>query len=164
MRAVTVQMPWAWALAYNHKPVENRGRVDPWRSAVGEVLGIHAGKTWDDDALYDPRICRALIDAFPTLRETTSLATYRAILQSTVLPQLHELDGKLLSARRLRGLHDHTASDCRCGGWAESGQFHLVFGLATTFFEPTPLRGYQGLWTLPLDLTEIPRITPAGAR
>lgn len=35
MRAVTIRMPWAYLVAYDFKSPENRGRPDPWRSAVG---------------------------------------------------------------------------------------------------------------------------------
>ncbi|MCU1591570.1 MAG: 8, gp08 [Frankiales bacterium] len=163
MRAVTIQMPWAWAVAYNLKNPENRGRPDPWRSAQDAMLGIHAGKTWDYEALFDLRMQRALDVAFPNPDPMDRVHTWQQHLRDVVVPQLHELDGKLLSARRLIDVHGYR-SLCTCDDWAEPGQFHLVFEPAVEFFEPTPCRGYQGLWTVPFDVAEIPRIALAGAR
>jgi hypothetical protein len=47
MRAFTVHRPWAWAIAYAGKDVENRD----WdhRLPPGTPIVIHAGKKWDAD-------------------------------------------------------------------------------------------------------------------
>lgn len=50
LHAITVQRPWAWAIAHSTKRVENR----VWKPTipVGSYLAIHAGKTWDDNAAF----------------------------------------------------------------------------------------------------------------
>jgi|InoplaM2AM_1038554.scaffolds.fasta_scaffold00122_3 hypothetical protein len=47
MRCLSIRQPWAWLIVNGHKPIENRDWSTDWR---GELL-IHAGKTFDDDAL-----------------------------------------------------------------------------------------------------------------
>jgi hypothetical protein len=41
MKAITIQQPWAWAVAMGHKRVENR----TWRTSYRGPLLIHAGKS-----------------------------------------------------------------------------------------------------------------------
>lgn len=45
MWALTEQQPWAWAIAYAGKDVENRTWAPP-RAAVGQTLLIHGGRRW----------------------------------------------------------------------------------------------------------------------
>ena len=41
LRAITIQQPWAWAIAAGHKRVENRTR----RTNVRGMIAIHAGQS-----------------------------------------------------------------------------------------------------------------------
>jgi hypothetical protein len=41
MKALTIQQPWAWAIAAGHKTVENR----TWPTSYRGPLAIHAGKS-----------------------------------------------------------------------------------------------------------------------
>lgn len=43
MKALSIQQPWAWAVLYAGKPIENR----TWRTHHRGPLLIHAGKTYD---------------------------------------------------------------------------------------------------------------------
>lgn len=43
MKALSIQQPWADAIAYGHKPVENR----TWFTAYRGPLLLHAGVKWD---------------------------------------------------------------------------------------------------------------------
>lgn len=58
MRAITVQQPWAWAIAERHKPIENRGQNVTYR---GEVA-IHAGLKLSDAPIPNLGV-RALLAA-----------------------------------------------------------------------------------------------------
>ncbi len=44
MKALTIQQPWAWAIAEGIKCVENR----TWSTSYRGELAIHAGKKWDE--------------------------------------------------------------------------------------------------------------------
>lgn len=58
VKVLTVRQPWAWAIAYGGKDVENRTTL--WRYR-GWVL-THAGAGWSDRGEHDPRIIRAWWD------------------------------------------------------------------------------------------------------
>lgn len=49
MFALSIQQPWAWAILYLGKRVENR----TWRSSFRGRIYIHAGLRFDKDALED---------------------------------------------------------------------------------------------------------------
>jgi len=48
IRCMTLHQPWASLVAEGIKTIETRGRAHPWRSAIGERIGIHAaiGERW----------------------------------------------------------------------------------------------------------------------
>lgn len=176
MRAITIQNPYAWAVAQGIKAVENRGLPHPWRSGVGEEVAIHAGKEWHEYGLDDRRIEQALIKHFPPPADVHTLSGWERYLRETVMPPLRELDGKVVAVRRL--LDVHAPTECpsrhggsswtvaRCDGWAEPDQWHLVFESGPRLATPVPCRGYQGLWSLPTDVETAVRsqVAMAGAR
>lgn len=50
MRALTLIQPWAWAIAYAGKDLENRSWKPPANLSPTETIAIHAGKGWDREA------------------------------------------------------------------------------------------------------------------
>lgn len=48
MRALTLKQPWAHAVCYFGKRVENRSRRPP-KVIIGERFAIHAGMAWDQE-------------------------------------------------------------------------------------------------------------------
>lgn len=46
MKALSIQNPWAWTIAYGHKPLENRN----WNTKFRGTFLIHAGQKVDEDA------------------------------------------------------------------------------------------------------------------
>ena len=59
MRALTVKQPWAWAILYAGKDIENRG----WRTRYRGPLVIHSGARLHE-ARKMPRGARAVPDDF----------------------------------------------------------------------------------------------------
>jgi hypothetical protein len=49
LRARTLHQPWAWAVCFAGKSVENRTWRPP-KDAIGQHLAIHAGKTFDEES------------------------------------------------------------------------------------------------------------------
>jgi hypothetical protein len=47
MRAISIRQPWAWAIVYAGKDVENRSYPARFNGAVGQRIGIHASRTWE---------------------------------------------------------------------------------------------------------------------
>lgn len=85
-RALSIRQPWAWAILYAGKRIENRNWYTAYR---GEVL-IHAGLRVDYDALDD---LEAAIMSVPTPRPTAYLGALvgRARLVGCVpVSEVHE--------------------------------------------------------------------------
>lgn len=66
VRALTLKQPWASAVVFGPKRIENR----TWRGPVGERIAIHAGAAWDaagESLCFDSghAICRDPFDRGP---------------------------------------------------------------------------------------------------
>jgi hypothetical protein len=55
MKALSVRQPWAWAIIYAGKDIENRSEnmATRLRKSIGQTIYIHAGASMDQDALVD---------------------------------------------------------------------------------------------------------------
>lgn len=133
MKALTVQQPWAWAIATGHKPIENR----TWRISIGE-LAIHAGKTVDGEGI----------------------GHVRGVLErlGVVVPCERVGDRHLLARGAFVAVVDVTAicsaavegRSCTCDpDWAMPGQYHHQLANPRPLVEPVACRGAQGLWQPP---------------
>lgn len=49
MKALTLIQPWAWAILFAGKVIENRSWLPPAKM-LGQVIAIHAGQKYDGDA------------------------------------------------------------------------------------------------------------------
>lgn len=49
MKAITLIRPWAWAILYAGKRIENRSWPPGQQLRLSEMLAIHAGSKWDQD-------------------------------------------------------------------------------------------------------------------
>ena len=132
MKALTLIRPWPWAILYGGKRCENR----TWRppaSVVGQVIAIHAGRTYDEAA--EERICRIMGSGTDGSR----------------------IDEGIVGTARITGVVDSLPGD----PWFV-GPFGWVLGDVRALARPIPCRGSQGLWALPPEvearvLTEVGR-------
>ncbi|AGP55893.1 MULTISPECIES: ASCH domain-containing protein [Streptomyces violaceusniger group] len=118
MKALTVHQPWADAIAYGGKRIENRSWTPP-AAAVGSTILIHAGKTFDPTARFVITDWKAL-DNWPDARG--------AIIATAVLAGHHRADG------------------C-CAPWGDARGHHWQLTDVQPLTEPVPCRGAQRLWT-----------------
>lgn len=143
MKAITVKQPWASAIASGHKRVENRTRPSPWRSAVGEVIAIHAGKGFDRHASDDPRMMH--LWQYDTAQRNDGMV-YGMLLAAYFFPQSYPA-GVVIATARLTDVH---TCDGACSPWADPGQWHLALDEITVLPEPfVAAKGALGLWTAP---------------
>jgi len=124
MKSLTVLQPWAGAIAYGAKRIENRSWPIP-RGDVGQAIAIHAAKSID-------------LGAVPPDGESWPAGQWAV--------------GAILAAATLKGCHH--ASKCAsetglCSPWAQQGQFHWELAEVRPIAEPVPCRGFQKLWTVP---------------
>ena len=128
IRAITIQQPWASAIVFGPKWVENRGRMWP----LGHYL-IHAGKAWDDDAGHDP-VCCEWMAMYGSGRDVGYPS------------------GCVIGVARVTDCHRAVGGCCESPwGWIPDPEeternFHLVLNDVRPLTEPVPCRGALGPW------------------
>lgn len=136
--ALTLWRPWVACITdlpeTYAKRVENRGWVTGYR---GDVW-LHAGKKFDDEAVYLARENGGgnLISPDPALHPVGVVA-------------LVELVGV---CTKMFGEFDFFGSPCDCGPWSFPGEAHWQIANVRKLAEPVPCRGAQQLWMLPADV------------
>ncbi|MEW1847663.1 hypothetical protein AB0392_57725 [Nonomuraea angiospora] len=125
MRGLTVHQPWAWAIAADLKPVENRTRATRHR---GEIA-IHAGKRWDEAGAWDWRIMGA------------------AKSEEPLEPDERFVFGAIIAVAELVDVTRAGPSP-----WAEPGQVHWLLANVRPIGTPVPCRGWQNIWDVPPDV------------
>ncbi|MFF4741261.1 hypothetical protein ACFY2W_36070 [Streptomyces sp. NPDC001262] len=116
LRGLTIRQPWADAVAYLGKDVENRTRRTTY---TGPVL-IHAGLQVDKAALSHAPA--ALADA---------------------AGELPGVLGAVIAVSRITGAH---ACDGSCSPWAEPGRWHWQLAGTRVLSSPVTVKGALGLW------------------
>lgn len=122
--ALTVRQPWAHAIAYCGKDVENRCWTLP--DHVTRIL-VHAGKVSDPDGWATIRAFGfGLADIHPA-----------GVPQSAIVAVANVAYVCDAGPRR---------APCGCGRWAADGQYHWRLGTVWTLAKPVPCKGRQRLW------------------
>ena len=161
MRGMTIHNPWAWAIAYGYKPIENRGTNVNYRGPVA----IHAGQRWSDRGGDDPRIrqaaqtardrgeVRAVLDITRGYADTYGVIVYGAIIAVAQLVNVHPANGCCPP------WGDHTYTR---GTGVVVPCHHLVLKDVRRLREPVPCRGQQiPLWQVPDDVqAQLEAVSP----
>ena len=135
---ITVQQPWAWAIAVGAKPVENR----TWFAGYTGPLAIHAGKTDDPAGWKDPRVAAAMRGRGIACTPNDPRPRPAALARGAVVAVVDQVGCH--SARR-------TNRVC-CAPWGAPEQFHHLYDHVRQLAEPVELRGQLGLRVVPADL------------
>lgn len=166
MKCLTVRQPFAWAVAYGGKAVENRGQ----RMGHRGPLAIHAGVTLAHPGFFPTRTPEghAAAQALDKLGGRGSCWNPRHFIPSTMREPPHPglALGAVIAVVDVVGCHH--ASDCRgangglCSSWAMPGQWHIELQRVRPLPAAVPARGMPGLWILPNDAaTDVRRQTEA---
>lgn len=161
-RVLTVRQPWAAAIIYLGKPVENRSRnvAGSWRGLVA----IHAAGPKRADLAY---INGALES--PYFDTTVLREKYKAAVQDPWWGLVGGPGGLPVVSGSVLGVVDlvdvHSWHDCwatgpldddesrMCSPWAMPGHHHLVLRDPRPLRVPVRARGRLGLWRPDEDLT-----------
>ncbi len=143
MKAISVRQPWAWAILFAHKDVENRTR-----NIAGSYRGplvIHAGLAEFEKHNMASRALRAAHGS-----EVPTVVDFGAALGIVGLAGVHHFGECVMTAT-------YHCDDCEqvsaCSRWAEQANvWHLELANPRPFPEPIPYRGALGLWEFPDDL------------
>jgi hypothetical protein len=165
VKAITVQQPWAWAIVYGYKPVENRTQMVKYRGP----LAIHAGARWSQRGAEFEPLQRAYAE---WLGFTHWDGPYGGHLILPIDPAEDERDRELFPFGAVIGVVDlvdcHPEAGC-CAPWGEhvsdpatahrlahhgriAHLVHLVLEDPRPLGEPVPMQGHQGLWNARFDL------------
>lgn len=143
LRALSLWRPWSASIVHGPKRVENRTWPPPLKMLdAGPLwLALHAGRKWKhDDAKW-------IAQRWPEARRC--MAKDAIVSDETVWEDEHRAQGIVGLARvaRVLRVEDLDAPNpWAFGPWCwELADVHALP-------EPIPLRGFQGLFRLPLDL------------
>ncbi len=131
MRALTVRQPWAWAIGYGGKDVENR----TWNTTYRGPLAIHAASRWDGE------------QASARVYELTGAYLVKSVESAIVAV------ADLVGVCTTRGSSDV----CGCGPWAVTGQYHWHLAGVRPLADAVPCKGRLGLWSLSADVAAAVR-------
>lgn len=162
-RALTLWPEWAWAICELDKRVENRG----WALPIGEWIGLHAGKCIGGKPAGGYAGMGSLIEmarrAGWEFIDVGARDTERAIVR----PHHRQVDvwanhvptSALVGAFRVLAADPPGVGDL--GGWRVPEAYGNRFEFRR-LGRPIPVKGAQGLWTIPLDvLAEARMIGPS---
>lgn len=141
LRALSIQHPWAAAIAYGAKTVENRTWPAP-RWAIGQVIAIHASKKPDISARPPAG------ESWPTERKMH----LGAVIALAKVTGCHHSDECMMPEIALPA-----SGRTGCSPWAVRGQFHIELADVRPLPEPVPCKGALGLWRLPEDVEKAVR-------
>lgn len=159
LRALSVRQPWAWAIAYAGKTVENRSQ----RFSYEGPVAIHASLALDEPGFF-PRnnAGRAAARELDKLGGRSNFWDARHFYIGGSRHPGQAL-GAIVAVARFS--HCHHAADCGgrdmqdghrlewrgCSPWAAEGQWHIQLDDVRPLTESVPCRGKLGLWTVPKE-------------
>lgn len=122
LKAVTIRQPWAWAVVYAGKDVENRR----WQTGYRGPLLIHAAKE------VDPTGAARLLWTMP---DPEAFGQPRAAFETR---------GAIIGLAYLTEILTDSSSR-----WAEQRCYHWRLESPTPVEPPVPCQGHLGLWSPP---------------
>jgi hypothetical protein len=170
MQALTLWQPWAWAMAFAGKPVENRTWAPP-HSLLGQRIAIHAGKTCDEKMIDGIGAEFGIVPAtsdVPLLGYGNDLQRIGHLARGAVVAVgtlagyvLDDGNGRVIPAgmrvpdeyppEKAKAICDETMRVARASRWYQGPVGWIVVN-RIALPTPVPCRGAQGLWTLPPDV------------
>lgn len=140
MKAITLHRPWSDGIAYGGKDIENRG-WKPWKSIIGEHIGIHAGRRFEP--LEQDDMPEGFVVPGPTEspQGIVAIARVRGWIRRVRGGHI-EHDGELS-----RELAERAAES---PWWSPDAVGWLIDNVVA--IPPVACRGSQGLWRVPDDI------------
>lgn len=136
MRIMTVRNPWAGAIIWRGKDVENRGRnlAGDWRGTIA----IHVSLRHDYEAVPAHNLIAGHLDEH-------SVYGYGCIIGVVDLVDVHH-------DRQCHDTEDSSVAWAPCSPWADADTYHLVLANPRPLSEPIPYKGALGLRAVPAEL------------
>lgn len=158
IRGLSVQQPFAFAITYGGKDIENRTNIRNWRGWTA----IHAS-----------------LKPYPNYDDQVDMVVELSGLDEAVVRAGGQVRGKIVAVARLIGSHGshacvrtgrlahlHPEGRYTCSKWAtgrNGGTIHLTFADVMPLAEPVPCRGALMFWQVPpLVLDQVVMQLPGG--
>lgn len=136
MKALTLWRPWPWVIFHApawQKRIENRP-WEPWPSIIGRRIVLHAGKTFDGEAVD------FILDNIAVEGQPRRLGAEAS-------------DEGLIGVVTVAGVVETSFDAALQAGQGQERWFFGPYGWVLTdvraFEKPIPCKGAQGLWDLP---------------
>ncbi len=139
MKAITLWQPWATWVVLGMKTIETRPHPK-LSSLAGKRIAIHAGLKWDDDA-FD--LARPFLSA-ENEYYTASMVHSRGKIIGAV---------DVVGFRKMLVPEDSQRALIECVNIPFS-RYGLILENPTVFDEPVPMKGSQGIWNWPTEMSE----------
>jgi len=157
---LSVHQPWAAALIWAGKDIENRARPIRYRGPLFIHATLHH-PTWDDYLTISARTGQGWPLGWLDTRHATpaQLAAVRTRIYHTAAR------GVLLGAVTITGCH-HASDDHHgaCTPWADNGCWHWQAASPRALTAPIPVTGQRGRWYLPPHLEHAAHATLEASR
>lgn len=123
MKAISIRPPWAWAILYAKKNIENRS----WATKMRGTVAVHASKT----------MSRPYYEA--------AVAEIRQLAPRAKVPPYEELPrSAIIGLVDIMGCEQKTASK-----WHGRGQYGFVLANPRALRRPIPCDGRLNFWEVP---------------
>lgn len=126
MKAITVRQPWAWAIIYAGKDIENRS----WRTNLRGKIAIHAGAGMTR-AEYEEG-CKSILRRNPKLK----IPAYEDMVRSAIIGTVEIVDCVEKSQST----------------WYAKGNKGFVLARPRKLPKPIPCKGALKLWDIPKSI------------
>ena len=170
MKALTLYQPWAWAVAWAGKPVENRQHAFP-TFVMGRDVAIHGGLTMEVEALEEiagtfgarPANYRLPGHTYTALAVgILSVGAVAAVVRMAGWVRVRRLETSLshdsfrshLEVVNYAGITSAEAEDAAKSGWA-GGPYLWVMKEVRALEVPVLCSGERGLWDLPRNVEDL---------
>ena len=169
MRFITLSQPWPWALCHAGMDVLNMKRE--FTGVIGERIGIHAGKQWDDNTTlwagaYDvPFVHTGMTDDDGNTVSEDPFVMGRGDNGRWKRQPF----SAVVAVATITGSHEDfrcefVSDSGKCSAWAMSGtvtddndykpMWHWELADVRPLTEPVPAKGRQGLWIPDAEIVE----------
>ena len=169
MKALTLWEPYASLIACGHKTVETRSWAPP-RDLVGKRIGIHAAKREVRDGDIDAEMAERLDVDWPEWQQAVFAGLpYGCFLATAKLADVRQVthlsrDGVVHYVSPPfhfdpdQGVSYDRASTMQADPYGNYSMDRILWVLEDVqkLIQPIPVRGRQGLWTLPDEATILP--------
>lgn len=148
MKAITLHAPWAWAICYLGKDIENRTWKPP-AELIGQRIAIHAGSK----SLWKWRIWQPVLDLWDVIDQSCTwdkINRYGSSVDS--FRSVKERDRFCSAIVATAVIAEVLPPQDTDAGWHIAGQYGWKLTDVQVLPTPVKCKGKLGFWTVPAEV------------